>query len=106
MQLRGLVVALSSIALGVSAKSIDIDVGKDGLVFTPDTVTAAVGDELHFHFYSPTHGVVQGDFANACKPASGGFYSGIMSVSGNEGVISPLPGTRTSTAARVPDKLN
>ena len=67
----------SSIALvalaaagGALAKTIQIDVGKGGLVFSPDTSTAAVGDTLEFHFYSAFHTAVQGDFSTPCQRGS------------------------------------
>lgn len=66
-----------------SAAQIDVDVGEDGLVFDPSTVTAAAGDTVAFHFYPRDHSVVQSTFDSPCKPMSGGFYSGyIPSTSG------------------------
>src|SRR3569833_888921 len=47
---------------------IGVDVGDGDFTFKPDTVMAAVGDELHFHFYPQNHSVIQGDFMNACHP--------------------------------------
>ncbi|KAG6002495.1 hypothetical protein E4U21_003023 [Claviceps maximensis] len=63
-------------AAQVSAKTISIDVGKDGLVFSPDSVQADVGDVLEYRFFG-VHSVAVGDFVKGCVPASsGGFYSG------------------------------
>ncbi|KAG8415358.1 hypothetical protein J3459_011428 [Metarhizium acridum] len=77
------VAAFSALAAQASAKTIRIDVGKDGLAFSPDSVTAAKGDILEYHFYKQ-HSVAMGDFANGCTPAAqGGFFSGVMKTSGN-----------------------
>jgi hypothetical protein len=35
----------------VIGKIISVDVGKDGLVYNPDTIVAAVGDQIQFVFY-------------------------------------------------------
>ncbi|TWU74622.1 hypothetical protein ED733_002106 [Metarhizium rileyi] len=77
------VIALSLLAARASAKTITIAVGKDGLTFTPSSVTAAKGDILEYHFYK-VHSVAMGDFANGCTPAAqGGFFSGVIKASGN-----------------------
>lgn len=56
-----------------------IDVGKDGLSFSPSSLTVTPGDKVEFHFYPPAHSVAQSSFANPCEPISdGGFYSGLM----------------------------
>jgi len=74
---------LSLLACGIDAATIEIDVGKNGFSFSPSTITAAVGDVLAFHFFGPTHTVVEGDFANPCVFKAGGFYSGQMQGSGS-----------------------
>ena len=54
-----------------------VAVGQGGLTFSPNSLTAAVGDQVEFHFDSPTHSVAQGDFNNACQPLnSSSFWSG------------------------------
>jgi len=71
--------SLSLLAVGLTvaaAKTITIDVGKGGLVFSPDSSTAQVGDTLEFHFFSSLHTAVQGDFNKPCGRAAGGFNSG------------------------------
>ena len=56
-----------------------IDVGEDGLNFSPSSLTVVPGDKVEFHFYPPGHSVAQASFANPCQPISnGGFYSGLM----------------------------
>ncbi|KAH0529008.1 hypothetical protein TsFJ059_003811 [Trichoderma semiorbis] len=76
------VVALASHA---NADTIRIDVGQNNaLAFSPDSVTAKVGDILDFHFHAINHSVVMGDFDTPCAPAkTGGFFSGFMPVSGS-----------------------
>ncbi|PNP43756.1 hypothetical protein TGAM01_v209508 [Trichoderma gamsii] len=76
------VTAFSAVA---SAKTIRIDVGQGGLTFTPNDITAAVGDILEFHYHPKNHSVVAADFATPCKPkAEGGFYSGFFPTTGTE----------------------
>ncbi|KAJ2967809.1 hypothetical protein NQ176_g9489 [Zarea fungicola] len=76
-----------ALALGATAKTIRVDVGQTGLSFTPDTITASIGDTLEYHFHPLNHSVVMGDFANPCQPAkTGGFFSGFMPVSSGEAV--------------------
>ncbi|TVY88760.1 hypothetical protein LAWI1_G007640 [Lachnellula willkommii] len=36
-----------------------IDVGEDGLTFSPNSTTAAIGDTIEFHFYPEKHSVAQ-----------------------------------------------
>lgn len=55
-----------------------IAVGKDGFVFTPDTITAKVGEEITFQFFPKNHSVVQADFNNPCNPSEGGIFSGFI----------------------------
>lgn len=70
------VLALMAAAGSAVAKIIVIDAGMGGFVYSPDTSTANVGDVLEFHFFGNFHTAVQGDFANPCQRASGGFNSG------------------------------
>ncbi|KAI8665329.1 hypothetical protein LRP88_04155 [Fusarium phalaenopsidis] len=84
MQFTSLSVALFALlAVGASAATHIVEVGKGGLKYTPDTISAAKGDIIEFHFDS-MHTVVAGDFSKPCTPAtSGGFYSGVLPASGN-----------------------
>jgi hypothetical protein len=57
----------------------------DPFEFSPNEITARVGDILEFHFGSPgqgvlsgNHSVAQGLFTDPCNPAPGGFFSGFM----------------------------
>jgi plastocyanin len=67
---------LAGLAATAVAKTIVITAGTGGLAFSPDTVTAAVGDILEFHFVGSIHTAVQGDFSSPCVQSSGGFDSG------------------------------
>lgn len=79
---------LLSLFLGTAAAAKHrIDVGKGGLVFSPNTTTAAVGDTLEFHFYPMKHSVAQSSFDKPCQStASGGFFSGYFNVSSGQAV--------------------
>ncbi|KAK0716349.1 Cupredoxin [Lasiosphaeris hirsuta] len=79
-------IALSATA---SAASHRIDVGKSGLTFTPDSVTAAVGDTLEFYFVGGTHDAVVGDYGAPCTPSATGerFSSGVQSGSATNVVV-------------------
>lgn len=66
---------LLSLAAVASAATIVVDVGKGGLTFTPDSVTAAKGDIVEFHFVGGVHDAVKGDFDKPCAPLAGGFAS-------------------------------
>lgn len=68
--------ALTITASQVSAKTITVEVGQDGLSFAPDNIKAAEGDTVEFHFDS-SHSVNSGPFAKPCSPSTeGGFGSG------------------------------
>ncbi len=82
----------AALASQASAKTITVAVGKSGLTFSPDTITAAVGDTLQFHFYPADHSVAMGDFTAGCTPAtSGGFYSDFVPVSSGVSVSVLFP---------------
>lgn len=80
---RNVVLAAAGSAGSALAATQLITVGKGGLNFNPNTITAAKGDTLQFHFYAQNHSVVMGIKGDGCKPAtSDGFFSGFMPVSG------------------------
>ncbi|KAH8817230.1 extracellular serine-rich protein [Xylogone sp. PMI_703] len=77
--------ALLVLASQADAETFRVDVGKDGLTFTPDTITAIGGDIIEFHFHPDNHSVVMGTFNAPCQPApTDGFFSGFMPVSSGE----------------------
>jgi len=54
------------------------------LKFDPDSVTAAVGDTLEFHFFSGSggHSVVSSAFSSPCQPTTDAFFSGYITGDG------------------------
>lgn len=85
---------VSTFALGAMAAVHDVDVGKDGLAFTPEAIFADVGDQVVFHFHPKNHTVTQSSFADPCSPAPGGFDSGFQFVAANS---TDAPPTHTIT---------
>jgi len=64
-----------------------VQVGANGnLAFSPNSITAAVGEIVEFHFFPPQHSVAQSSFAAPCTPFSNGtsFFSGGMTTSSGE----------------------
>ena len=55
-----------------------ISVGQGNqLKFSPDSITAKVGDLVEFNFVGVDHSVALGDFSNPCQPKdSSAFFSG------------------------------
>jgi len=56
------------------------------LKFSPDSITAAVGEMIQFQFYPQNHSVAQSSFDKPCEPlpqtnGTAGFWSGFMPVS-------------------------
>jgi plastocyanin len=78
------IAASASPAAGVQV----ITVGQNGLSFSPDSLTAAVGSFVEFHFFPPTHSVAQSSFSTPCAPPSNGtgFWSGLIQSSGGQNV--------------------
>ncbi|KAJ3306339.1 hypothetical protein HDV03_005306 [Kappamyces sp. JEL0829] len=54
-----------------------VSVGASGLVYTPDTVNANVGDMIMWNFGS-SHSVTQSAQKDDCAPMAGGFDSGVL----------------------------
>lgn len=63
-----------------------ISVGGAGFKFTPENLTAEVGDVVEFRFYPTGHSVVRAELGYPCIPYEyvelnrKGFYSGIQNV--------------------------
>ena len=53
----------------------DVDVGENGFTFSPNTLTAAQGDTVNFHFYPGDHSVSQSTFDAPCVPIPGNAIS-------------------------------
>lgn len=64
-------------------------VGGSGLVYTPNTIEAAIGDMVVFTFMSNNHTASQSAFATPCDKLAGGFDSGFMPNVNN--TVSPPP---------------
>lgn len=75
--------ATSSSSSSASTSTVHhVDVGEDGLTFTPASLKVPVGDKVEFHFYPRAHFVAQSTFENPCSPISkGGFFSGVIPTS-------------------------
>lgn len=81
----------SSLSLGLAllpfvvAKVFDVQVGGPAgqFEFTPEALSAAVGDQVVFHFNPKNHSVSQSSFATPCGHKDGGFNSGFMPVAAN-----------------------
>jgi len=85
MHLRTLA-TVSTLGALTQAATVTIAVGQNGLSFSPNSVTANVGDIIEYQFFPPNHSVVMGDFNNPCAPATqGGFFSGFFA-GGSENV--------------------
>jgi len=48
------------------------------LGYTPEAITANVGDVVLFEFFQKNHTVTQSTFAEPCKKMAGGMDSGFM----------------------------
>jgi len=87
----------TSISLGLAlmpfvvAKVWDVQVGgatPTDLVFVPEALSAAIGDQVVFHFNPKNHTVTQSAFASPCGAKDGGFHSGFQPVAANSSVDS------------------
>jgi len=63
--------------------------GTAGLVYSPDTIEASVGDMVIFTFMSQNHTATQSAFTTPCEKLSGGMDSGFMANLNNS--VSPAP---------------
>lgn len=69
--------ALVSSAFAADHK-VAVGTQKGELVFKPDTITAAQGDTVSFHFWPKNHSVAQAAFNSPCAPMNNGFWSGFV----------------------------
>jgi len=80
---------LAAIPAFASAATVTIQVGANGLTYTPSNISAAVGDVIEFQFYAKNHTVSQSSFAAPCTPFVNtttnvkGINSGFMPVAAN-----------------------
>jgi len=66
----------ASTGITAAAKNHIVTVAQSDFSYTPDTITADVGDTVQFMFANVPHSVVQSTFASPCVQA--GFFSGIL----------------------------
>lgn len=71
--------------------------GAGGLVYTPDQVSAAVGDMVVFTFMNANHTVTQSPFDTPCKKLEGGLDSGFMANPNNTIVPAPQMAMQVTT---------
>ncbi|KIM85391.1 hypothetical protein PILCRDRAFT_66538 [Piloderma croceum F 1598] len=70
--------------LAITQQVFDVQVGSGNLLtFSPDSITAAVGDTVNFHYFAKNHTATQSTFSNPCSFMEGGFDSGFMPVAEN-----------------------
>ena len=55
-----------------------VDVGKNGLIYTPPFIYAKPGDHVQLNFFSANHTLVQADFATPCEPTPWGIFAGFQ----------------------------
>jgi len=89
-------VSLLAFAAAASAVTIPVQVGASGLTYTPEEITAEIGDVLEFKFNPKNHTVTQSSFAAPCKPIAGGFFSEFVPVA--PGTVSPTTFSITVTS--------
>lgn len=63
--------------------------GAAGLVYTPDSINAAVGDMVQFNFMTANHTATQSTFDKPCVKMQGGIDTGFMPNPNN--TINPPP---------------
>jgi len=62
-----------------------VTVGNGGFAFSPNSIVAAVGDTIEYHFYPPEHSVAQSTFDAPCVPSGPtAFFSGPFSQSSGQ----------------------
>ncbi|KIW34690.1 uncharacterized protein PV07_01454 [Cladophialophora immunda] len=87
---------LLSLGALASAATFDVNVGQNGFTYSPDTVKAAVGDTVNFHFYPGDHTVTQSPFDSPCQPVSGNaINSGV--INSNSGQASTMFSMRVNS---------
>ncbi|KAK9356083.1 Cupredoxin [Lipomyces doorenjongii] len=81
-----LALGLSLVTSTMAYQVHNISVGQGALDYSPNTVTASVGDYVQFTFLTGTHGVAQASYDSPCTPYSdstegagkNGIYSGLI----------------------------
>jgi len=80
-KLAAFAAVLSLAAIPARAVDIPVVVGGTGVIaYTPNVVTANIGDTIIFTFKQKNHTVTQSSFAQPCAPLAGGFDSGFVPI--------------------------
>lgn len=74
----GLAALAASVVNAQDGWTIQVQVGADGLSYTPNDIKAAVGTKVEFIFNPKNHTVTQSSFADPCHALPGGFFSGFV----------------------------
>jgi len=62
-----------------------VTAGNGGFQFSPNSIVAAMGDTVEFHFYPPLHSVAQSTFDAPCVPSGPtAFFSGPMTTASGQ----------------------
>jgi len=75
--------------------------GAAGLVYTPNSLTAAVGDTVIFTFMSANHTATQSAFTTPCDALAGGMDSGFMPNANNSVVPAPQMAMQVTVATPI-----
>ncbi|TVY50029.1 putative GPI-anchored cupredoxin [Lachnellula occidentalis] len=75
--------------------------GAAGLVYTPDSVAAAVGDTVLFTFMSANHTATQSAFTSPCEALAGGMDSGFVPNTNNSVVPAPQVAMQVTVATPI-----
>jgi hypothetical protein len=75
--------------------------GSAGLVYTPDTIEAAIGDMVIFTFESQNHTATQSAFTTPCEKLAGGMDSGFMPNLNNSVVPPPQMAMQVTVATPI-----
>jgi plastocyanin len=75
----------ASLTTGSSTSVHTVAAGNGNLAYSPNSITAAVGDTIEFHFFAPLHSVAESTFASPCTPSNASaFFSGDISTSSGQ----------------------
>lgn len=92
--------ALGTTAGAAAATHTVVVGGTAGLVYTPNTINAAVGDMVMFQFMSNNHTATQSAFTTPCDALAGGMDSGFMPNINN--TVSPAPAMAMQVTVATP----
>jgi plastocyanin len=75
--------------------------GSAGLVYSPDTIEAAIGDMVIFTFMESNHTATQSAFTTPCEALAGGIDSGFMPNINNSVVPAPQMAMQVTVATPI-----